>query len=326
VLCRHALQEESVRAVFVKQGCLLGSAEESPGTAVSIQPSIGQDLHRLAVQDLFVILMDAEHCGSHTDAEAAVRAKAADGLLEQVSQAGGQVDALLQCPHRPEEGCGCWGTYPGFLYATAARLELRLEECFLLCDEPNDVVLAYRVGCRPILVLSGNSIGDVYEGHQPEPRDFPIARNFAAAVDYVLAEDQTNELWGHARVPSALSQLEEEIAPADETPELSPTLRLMSPVPGGEGALLTRLPQITHSARRLLLLFVFGGVWLSLGIAYLLTHLYRVQPFPEFVWYLTLQFIPRPVRGALFIGTGAAVVILSLRAFLHLLPGNSRQE
>jgi len=315
-----------LRAVFVKQRCLVRPAGEGADAAVSIRPSIGQDLHRLAAHHLFVILMDAEHCGAQTEAEATTREKAADSLLKQVRQAGGQVDALVQCPHRPEEGCGCWGTHPGFLYATAARLELRLEECFLLCDEPNDILLACRVGCRPILVLGGNSIGEVYEGHQPEPRDFPIARNFASAVDYVLAEDQTNELWGHARVPSALSQLDEEMAPVDEALELSPTLRLISPVPGAEGALLAGLPQITHSARRLLLLFVFGGVWLSLGIAYLLTHLYRVQPFPEFVWYLTLQFIPRPVRGALFIGTGAAVVILSLRAFLHLLPGNSRRH
>jgi histidinol phosphatase-like enzyme len=293
---------------------------------VSIQPGIAQDLHRLAAQELFIVLMDAEPCGGHTEGEAALREKAADSFVNQISQAGGQVDALLHCPHQPGEGCGCWGTYPGFLYATAARLELRLEECFLLCDEPNDVLLAYRVGCRPILVLGGRSIGDVYGGHQSEPRDFPVARSFASAVDYVLAEDQTNEVWGHPRLPSAFSQVDEELAPAEEAPELSPTLRLISPVPGAERALLAGLPQITHSARRLLLLFVVGGVWLSLGIAYLLTHLYRVQPFPEFVWYLTLQFIPRPLRGALFIATGAAVVILSLRAFMHLLPGNSRRK
>jgi len=56
----------------------------------------------------------------------------------------------------------------------------------------------------------------------------------------------------------------------------------------------------------------------SLGIAYLLTQLYRVQPFPEFVYYLTLQFIPRWARGALFILGGVVVVAVSLRAFLRL--------
>jgi hypothetical protein len=109
-----------------------------------------------------------------------------------------------------------------------------------------------------------------------------------------------------------------------EAAEVHPTLRLLSPVPGAR-VLPVSLPQISRTARQWLALFVFGGVWLSLGIAYILTHLYRVQPFPEFVWYLTLQFIPRPVRGLLFIGTGVAVVAISLRAFLRLFPNNGRK-
>jgi hypothetical protein len=78
--------------------------------------------------------------------------------------------------------------------------------------------------------------------------------------------------------------------------------------------------------RQWLVLFVLGGVWLSLGIAYLLTHLYRVQPFPEFVWYLTLQFVPRPIRGLLFIAGGMVVVAMSLRAFLQLFPSGDRRR
>ena len=106
-----------------------------------------------------------------------------------------------------------------------------------------------------------------------------------------------------------------------EAREVHPTLRLLSPVPGAR-ILPPSLLQISRSARQWLALFIFGGVWLSLGIAYILTHLYRVQPFPDFVWYLTLQFIPRPVRGLLFIGTGVIVVVVSLRAFVHLFPSN----
>ncbi|HOG48802.1 MAG TPA: hypothetical protein PLB78_19395, partial [Anaerolineae bacterium] len=68
---------------------------------------------------------------------------------------------------------------------------------------------------------------------------------------------------------------------------------------------------------RWLSFLVVGGVWLSLGIAYLLTHLYREQRFPEVVWYITLQFIPRVARGVLFILTGVAVVVLASWSFLH---------
>jgi histidinol phosphatase-like enzyme len=317
-----------LKAVFIKRNCLLQtpSADEAATAEVQLRPGVSDGLNSLAAKELFIILLDSRPCGATAEVQEAAPEQVIQRMLDAIRGHGGQVDALLQCPHRPEDSCGCWGTYPGFLYAAAAQLELRLEECYLLCNEPGDILLAYKGGCRPMLILNGRSIGDLYDGHQPEPRDFPIVRDFGSAVQYVLAEEQANEEWGHARVPSSVSQLDEEMAPAGEAREFSGTLRLISPVPGARGALLASLPQVSRSARRLLLLFVFGGVWLSLGIAYILTHLYRVQPFPEFVWYLTLQFIPRPVRGLLFILTGIVVVVVSLRAFMELLPSGGKRK
>ncbi len=316
-----------MKALFVKRDCLLQvtSADVGETREMHLRPGVANDLHTLAVQDLYIIVLDATPCGTSAETQAAEEA-VMQRMLDLIREGGGRVDALLQCPHRAEDGCGCWSAHPGFLYAAAAQLELRLDECYLLCSEPNDVNLAYKVGCRPVLVLDGHSISDLYGGHQPEPRDFPIARDFHSAVRVVLVEEEANQVWGHPRLPSSVSQLDDEVAKAEETPEFSPTLRLLSPVPGTRGALVASLSQLNRSASRLLILFVFGGVWLSLGIAYILTHLYRVQPFPEFVWYLTLQFIPRPVRGFLFIVTGVIVVAVSLRAFVRLFPNNSRRR
>ena len=61
--------------------------------------------------------------------------------------------------------------------------------------------------------------------------------------------------------------------------------------------------------KRWLILLMIGITVTSLGIAYGMTHLYREQPFPAWVGYLTLQFIPRPLRAALFVGVGAGVII-----------------
>ena len=55
-----------------------------------------------------------------------------------------------------------------------------------------------------------------------------------------------------------------------------------------------------------------GITLISLGVAYLMVHMYREQPFPEFVAYLTLQFVDRPLRGALFIASGLLVASLAL--------------
>ena len=312
-------------AVFIKRDCLLLPGSGTPETAVQLHPGVAEGLQSLAATELFIIVLDTGLCGI-TETMPGMDEATTQRMLGLIRDGKGRVDALLECPHHPQDHCGCWGTYPGFLYAAAAQLELRLDECYLLCDEPSDVLLAYRVGCRPVLILNGHSIADLYDGHQPEPCDFPVARDFRLAVEYVLAEAEANEQWGHPHPSSSLSQVDEEMVPAGEAPEFSPTLQLLSPLPGAKGALLPSLPQVGRSARQWLLVFIVGGVWLSLGIAYILTHLYRVQPFPEFVWYLTLQFIPRPARGLLFILTGVVVVVVSLRAFLHLFSSNGRRS
>jgi uncharacterized cofD-like protein len=59
--------------------------------------------------------------------------------------------------------------------------------------------------------------------------------------------------------------------------------------------------------KRWILLLGVGVVFLSLGFAYELVHVYRSQPLPEVAGVLTLQFIDRPVRGALFIAAGLAL-------------------
>jgi len=61
--------------------------------------------------------------------------------------------------------------------------------------------------------------------------------------------------------------------------------------------------------KRWLLLFMLGVVIISLGFAYILRQVYIYYTFPNFVWYITLQFIPRYIRGALFIGAGVACIV-----------------
>ena len=65
-----------------------------------------------------------------------------------------------------------------------------------------------------------------------------------------------------------------------------------------------------HIKRWLLALFL-GIMLLSLGVAYVLVHIYRSTPFPSYVYYLTLQFIPHVQRGVLLGTIGVALVVIS---------------
>ena len=67
--------------------------------------------------------------------------------------------------------------------------------------------------------------------------------------------------------------------------------------------------------KRWLLLLVLGITMISLGLAYLLRALYLAGPYPPFVYWLTLQFLPHEVRAALF---GAVGFALTIWAFMKL--------
>ncbi|MBX6771665.1 MAG: YvcK family protein [Chloroflexi bacterium] len=69
--------------------------------------------------------------------------------------------------------------------------------------------------------------------------------------------------------------------------------------------------------KRWLVLLLVGITLISLGIAYLIVQMYRTQPFPWYVGYLTLQFIERPIRGALFITVGAIVSAVAILRLNH---------
>ena len=80
--------------------------------------------------------------------------------------------------------------------------------------------------------------------------------------------------------------------------------------------------------KRWLLLLLVGVAIMGLGFGYFLREVYFSYTFPEWVYYVTLQFLPRYVRGVLFVGGSAALILFSvwklnrslLSAFIR--PGN----
>jgi hypothetical protein len=152
------------------------------------------------------------------------------------------------------------------------------------------------VGCRPFLVLGEQTLDELYGDEDAPGKDFAVARNLSTAIDYVLQEEALARAQGPFLRPAAAAPI------LDERP------------------FLERPPIRVRDVGRWLAVLVVGSVWLSLGIAYLLVSIYRVQPLPEVFYYLTLQFVPRFYRGLLFLGTGVVLTLLAYRRMAAAMP------
>jgi hypothetical protein len=287
-----------MKAVMIMRECIF------PGKGTeSLSDDVKSALRALAQSELFTILLDSGPEGPAPNAASVARSAAA------LEAAGGRVDAVVWCPHPAGHGCACWSGHPGLILEAASRFDLQCNECYLIGVTQQDLEMAAAAGVRPVLYLQGRTIGEVLGDHSAH-KDFPIARRLTQAVEYILAEEQATAQLGRPRQAVPPPPPEEGRVSLAGSPMVTPLSRAAI-------AAHRRVRLRPRELARWLGFLIVGGVWLSLGIAYLLTHIYRVQPLPEIAWYITLQFIPRVVRGVLFILTGVAVVLLASRSFFH---------
>ena len=76
-------------------------------------------------------------------------------MITAVAAAGGRIDDVFVCPHRPDAGCACRKPRPGLLHRAAREFQLDLARCYLVGDAPTDLEAARSAGCQPIMVLTG---------------------------------------------------------------------------------------------------------------------------------------------------------------------------
>lgn len=72
------------------------------------------------------------------------------------------VDGIYFCPHHPEFGvlsyrknCNCRKPKPGLLLRAAKDHEVDLSRSYMVGDEARDIEAGARVGCKTVLVLTG---------------------------------------------------------------------------------------------------------------------------------------------------------------------------
>jgi len=111
-------------------------------------------------------------------------------MLEHVRHKGGQIDAILFCPHAPDENCNCRKPKPGMLIELAERLKINLTGVPTVGDSLRDLQAAAAVRALPVLVRTGKgqqALDRIAEGAQPLLADIAVFDDLATFADALLA-------------------------------------------------------------------------------------------------------------------------------------------
>ncbi len=110
-------------------------------------------------------------------------------MMSAIEAAGGRVDRVLYCPHRPDEHCACRKPRPGMLLAAADALKLDLSHSYLIGDAASDVQAGRAVGCRSYLVLTGRGRRQLIRCLSHGRFDFTVRWSLGAAVNSILRRE-----------------------------------------------------------------------------------------------------------------------------------------
>ena len=110
-----------------------------------------------------------------------------DRMCARIGAAGGRIDRIYYCPHRPDEDCACRKPRPGLILRAARDLVIDLTKAWLVGDHWSDLAAAHAAGCRPLLVLTGHGRRTLAEGVPDGVQAPPDAADLVGAADYILA-------------------------------------------------------------------------------------------------------------------------------------------
>ena len=106
-------------------------------------------------------------------------------MHREINNAGGRIDGIFYCPHRPDEGCKCRKPEPGLFVDICRRLHCDLAGVPAIGDSLRDIKAARKVGARPILVRTGK--GRATESNRKELGEVEVYDDLASAVDALLS-------------------------------------------------------------------------------------------------------------------------------------------
>lgn len=112
-------------------------------------------------------------------------------MAAAIENAGGRIDRVYYCPHKPEERCDCRKPMPGMYLRAARENGIELARSYVIGDASGDLDAARAIGARAVLVESGRGC-DRRNGHGCADCDGEcvICADLLHAVDWIIRNEQ----------------------------------------------------------------------------------------------------------------------------------------
>lgn len=105
------------------------------------------------------------------------------------ANAGGQIDDIFFCPHRPDERCECRKPEPGLIRQACERYGIDPAGSVMIGDSAKDILCGLNAGCAStILVHTGNGISAEKELADRKLRPGAVVDDLLEAARLILRE------------------------------------------------------------------------------------------------------------------------------------------
>jgi len=110
-------------------------------------------------------------------------------MLERIKRNNAKIDAVHYCPHQDADKCGCRKPKPGLLRQAITGRDVDIANSFFIGDSERDIMAGKSLGCKTILVLSGNTVLAQEVGNFKMHPDH-IAQDLLEAVGIIAQKEE----------------------------------------------------------------------------------------------------------------------------------------
>ncbi len=108
-------------------------------------------------------------------------------LVDEITRAGGRIDAVYMCPHAPADNCDCRKPKPGLLLRAAERFSIDMQESIMIGDALTDIAAARAAGVNvAALVRTGLGRKQMKLPQALEMNQFPIYDTLSDALQALI--------------------------------------------------------------------------------------------------------------------------------------------